>query len=429
MGQQSAAVIWLSLCCACAAGRSDPDGGASGSDARAVTDGAEALDLGPSADAAPGPDRAAADSGAPDPDGGGDAGVADLGVASTDAGAADAGVARTAHLFVGSGDGNIYRWSLNLGTAAVGPRAATAGGSNPSFLAFHPAGGFVYAVNEASPSGRVAAFRFDPASGALTLLNRVSSAGAGPAHLSVDPAGRFVLVANYGDGAIAVLPIEADGRLGAAVDTRRAGDNAHQILTDPASRFAFVPCLGSDYIAPYRFDPATGQLSEGAVLASAPGAGPRHLAFHPSARFAYAINESDRTVTAYSYDASRGALAVLGSVSTLPAGFSGQNSCAEIAVHPSGRWVYGSNRGHDSIARFAVDEATGRLSAVDHTPTGGQTPRSFAVSADGALLIVANQESDALTVFRVDAASGTLSTLGGPIAVPRPAFVGVLEQP
>lgn len=312
----------------------------------------------------------------------------------------------------------------------MGPRAATAGGSNPSFLAFHPAGGFVYAVNEASPSGRVAAFRFDPASGALTLLNRVSSAGAGPAHLSVDPAGRFVLVANYGDGAIAgSAGIEADGRLGAAVDTRRAGDNAHQILTDPASRFAFVPCLGSDYIAPYRFDPATGQLSEGAVLASAPGAGPRRLAFHPSARFAYAINESDRTVTAYSYDASRGALAVLGSVSTLPAGFSGQNSCAEIAVHPSGRWVYGSNRGHDSIARFAVDEATGRLSAVDHTPTGGQTPRSFAVSADGALLIVANQESDALSVFRVDAASGTLSTLGGPIAVPRPAFVGVLEQP
>lgn len=431
MRQRSAAVIWLSWCCACAAGPSDPDGGALGADAVAVTDGSEALDLGPRADAAPGADHGAGDSGAPDPD----AGFADTGVAPTDAGVADtgvarpdAGVARTAHLFVGSGDGSLYRWSLNLTTGAVGPRAATAGGSNPSFLAFHPSGGFVYAVNEASPSGRVAAFRFDPASGALTLLNRVSSAGAGPAHLSVDPAGHFVLVANYGDGAIAVLPIEADGRLGTAVDTRRAGDNAHQILTDPASRFVVVPCLGSDYIAPYRFDAATGQLSPGAVVASAPGAGPRHLAFHPSARFAYAINESDRTVTAYSYDAPQGTLAVLGSVSTLPAGFSGQNSCAEIAVHPSGRWVYGSNRGHDSIARFAVDEATGRLSAVDHTLTGGQTPRSFALSADGALLIVANQGSDALAVFRVDPASGALSAVGA-IPVPRPAYVGVLEQP
>lgn len=424
MRWRAGSVLWLSLCWACAAGSSGPDGGAVPADASAPRDGAEAVDLGLGSDAAldSGPQDAAAEPR--------DAGAEphDAGVEPGDGGPPDSAAARVAHVLVGSGDGNIYRWSLDLRTGALGPRGATAAGPGPSFLAFHPAGGFVYAVNEDTP-GRVAAFRFDPASGALRLLNRVSSEGAGPAHLSVDRAGRFVLVANYGDGGIAVLPIQADGRLGAAVDARRAGDNAHQILTDPANQFAFVPCLGADNIAQYRFDALSGQLSPNAPVASAPGAGPRHLAFHPSARFAYAINESDRTITAYSYDAARGALTVLGSVSTLPAGFGGQSSCAEIAVHPSGRWVYGSNRGHDSIARLGVDEVSGQLSAIDHTPTGGRTPRSFALSADGSLLIVANQESDTLVLFQVDAASGALRALGAPIPVPRPAFVGVLEQP
>lgn len=422
MRLRGATVVWLSLCCACAAAPGGADGGASGADGSSARDGAEPTDLGSPPDAA-----AEFDGGPADADAG--AALPDAGAALPDAGPADSGVARVAHVLVGSGDGNIYRWRFDLRSGALGPRGATAAGSNPSFLAFHPGGGFVYAVNEASPNGRVAAFRFDPTSGALSLLNRVSSEGAGPAHLSVDQAGRFVLVANYGDGGIAVLPIQADGRLSAAVDARRAGDNAHQIQTDPANRFAFVPCLGADNIAQYRFDPLTGALSQNGAVSSAPGAGPRHLAFHPSARFAYAINESDRTITAYAYDAAGGTLAVLGSLSTLPAGYGGQSSCAEIAVHPSGRWVYGSNRGHDSIARFAVDEQSGQLSAIDHTPTGGQTPRSFALSADGSWLIVANQASDALVVFGVDAANGALRAVGASIPVPRPAFVGLLEQP
>lgn len=334
-------------------------------------------------------------------------------------------------VYVGSSNGNISVYALDSASGNLTPRGQTAAGSNPSFLAVDPSHRHLYAVNEGGNAGQVAAFEIDPASGALRFLNRVSSEGRGPAHLSVDATGRWVLVANYGDGAVAVLPIQADGRLGPAADSEAPGMNAHLIITDPANRFAFVPCLGSNLIAQFAFDATSGALTPNSVpsVASMAGAGPRHLAFHPSARWAYAINERNSTMTTYAYDAATGRLTASQTLSTLPAGYSGSNTCAEVAVHPSGRFVLGSNRGHDSIVVFAVDDTSGALSLIGHTPTGGQTPRHFGLTPDGSLLLVANQQSEDVFAFRVEVASGGLTSLGRVAQVNRPAYVGVVTLP
>ncbi|MFO0727850.1 MAG: lactonase family protein [Myxococcota bacterium] len=356
-----------------------------------------------------------------------DAADIDAGVAP-DAGPEDAGAGpRLSIAYVGSGDGNIYRAILARdGTMTLVGRLGA--GQNPSFLAFD-AHDHLYAVDESGPMGGVQAFAIDPTTGALRFLNRQSSAGAGPAHLSVDPSGAFVLVANYGDGNIASLPILADGSLGPAVDSRQAGSHAHLIRTDPAGRFVFVPCLGANNVAQYVFDVAQGTLSPNAIATvdSPPGAGPRHLVFHPSARWAYVINETNSSVTRYDYDAASGQLNSRDTLSTLPAGFGGSNTCAEVEVHPNGRVLYGSNRGHDSIARFSIDPASGALTAIDHTPTGGRTPRNFGLSPGAAWMLVANQESDEVRSFAVDPVSGALTPTGAVINVPRPAFVGVRD--
>jgi len=342
-------------------------------------------------------------------------------------------------VYVGTYENAIYVFRLNIESGALtavgGPVSSS---PSPSFLAFAPNATFLVAVNEADDvdgfgAGAVSSFRVDGDTGGLSFVNRVSSTGAGPAHVAVDQSGKFVLVANYNGGNIAVLPVAADGTLSNAVDGADHGDGAqsHQVVLDPSNRFLFVPNKGRSDVSQYLFDADSGQITpnEPAALALAQGAGSRHLAFHPSGAFAYVINELDDTVAALAFDAQAGTLSQLQTLSTLPEGVNGaSNTGAEIQVSPSGRFVYGSNRGHDSIVIYAVDAATGRLSLLGHQPTGGDTPRSFQLEPSGRLLLVANQGSNEVVTFRVDSQTGLLTELLS-TTVPSPTFVGVLYLP
>ncbi len=341
----------------------------------------------------------------------------------------------------------IYLYELDLASGALESKGLAAELVNPSFLAIGPGGGFLYAVGEmgvfqGTKGGAVSALAIDPASGRLALVNQQSSVGAGPCHVTVDREGKNVLAANYGGGSVACLPIGDDGRLkeatsfiqheGSSVDPRRQKEpHAHSVNLDAAGRFAFVADLGLDKIMVYRLDAAAGKLTPNnpPSAAVASGAGPRHFAFHPGGRFAYVINELNSTVTAFAYDADRGALAIIQTVSTLPAGFSDVNYPAEIQVHPSGKFVYGSNRGHNSIAIFAVAADSGKLTPVGHEPTGGKNPRNFGIDPTGRFLLAANQDSDNVVVFRIDAATGKLKSTGHSAEVGKPVCVKFLAPP
>jgi 6-phosphogluconolactonase len=341
----------------------------------------------------------------------------------------------------------IYVSRLDLVTGALAEPTLAAGTVSPSFLAVHPNRTFLYAVNEIAnfdggTTGSVSAYRVDRATGRLTLLNQQSSRGGGPAHVTVDPTGRNVLVANYGGGSVAVLPIGADGRLAAASafvqhagssanPQRQQGPHAHSVNVDRSGRFAYVADLGLDKVLIYRFDAAKGTLApnEPAAADVEPGSGPRHFAFHPSERFAYVINEMTCTVTAFACDANAGRLETLQTITTLPEGVTAGRglSTAEVQVHPSGRFLYGSNRGHDSITVFAIDEATGRLSFVQNEPTQGSTPRNFGIDPTGQYLLAANQRSDSVVVFRIDQTTGRLTPTGARITVGSPVCVKFVE--
>lgn len=338
----------------------------------------------------------------------------------------------------------IYVSVLDRQNGVLSPPVLAGKTVNPSFLAFHPQRDWLYSVGEVGDfegrrSGAVNAFRIDRASGQLTLLNSQPSGGAGACHVSVDHSGRNVLVANYSGGSVSVLPIGDDGRLGEAtafiqhegssVDPRRqAGPHAHSINVDPGNRFAFVADLGLDRVMVYRFDPQQGTLAanDPPWATVAPGAGPRHFAFLPGGKFAYVINEMQSTVTAFGYDAARGALREIQTLSTLPEDFAGNNTTAEIQVHPSGRFLYGSNRGHDSIAVFSIDADTGRLRFVEHESTQGSTPRNFGIDPSGRFLLAANQASDSVVVFRIDGSTGALTPTGQSIEVPSPVCVRIM---
>jgi 6-phosphogluconolactonase len=309
-------------------------------------------------------------------------------------------------------------------------------GEDPSFLAWDPAAKFLFAVNETDP-GRVRSFAIDQASGALTPVNDVPSAGSITAHLSTDRTGRWLLVANYGDlkqGTIASIPIGADGRLGAAVDTRDfgIGSMAHQIVSDPGNRFVYVPLKGGPAVAQLVFDAATGRMKPNVPpqVAAAAGAGPRHMDFHPNGRFAYVINELDLTMTAYSYDAKTGLLRELQILPTLPpAADKVGASAADVHVHRTGRFLYGSNRGHDSIVIFRLGE-DGRMTLVGHESRGIKRPRNFTIDPTGTLMLVANQDAANVSVFRIDQNKGTLEPVGAPTpAGANPSFVGVVMLP
>ena len=348
--------------------------------------------------------------------------------------------------YTGPKSKGIYQSRLDLTTGALSTPELAGEAANPSFLAIHPNGRFLYAVNEVwGPPGKaeaaVSAFAIAPQTGALTFLNKQPSGGSGPCYVIVDGDGRNALAANYGSGSVCVLPIGPDGRLAEATAAiqhkgsgpdpkRQEGPHAHCIDLDPAGRFALAADLGLDKVLVYRFDSARGTLApnDPPTAAVAPGAGPRHIAFHPSGRFVYVISEMASTVTAFVYDAARGTLRQLQALSTLPADVRGESSTAEIEVHPSGRFLYGSNRGHDSIAIFSVAE-DGTLKALGHQPTQGKTPRHFAIDPTGAYLLAANQGSDSIVVFRIDPSSGRLTPSGAPVTVPAPVCVKFVPVP
>jgi 6-phosphogluconolactonase len=321
-------------------------------------------------------------------------------------------------------------------------RAATL--KNVQFLALHPNHDFLYATCDVddypdTKGGAVTAFKVDASTGGLTRLNHQSAHGELPCHLTVDRPGNHALVANYTGGSVAVLPIRADGALGAATSAvfhegssihkeHQLGPHPHAINLDSANRFALVADLGLDKVLVYRFDPTAGKLAphEPSAVAIEPGAGPRHIAFHPDGKWVYVINELDSTVTALSYDSNAGALTLVDTVSTLPAGATVENITGEIEVHPNGKFVYGSNRGHDSIALFAIDQATGRLTSRDHFPAGGRTPRHFNIDPSGKILLSANMDSESITVHQIDAATGNLTRLEHEIKVPQPQCIEFL---
>jgi 6-phosphogluconolactonase len=337
----------------------------------------------------------------------------------------------------------IYVSRLDLAQGTLSAPVLAADSQNPSFLAIHPTRDWLYAVNEigtyeGKPGGSVSAFAINRETGALTPINRQSSVGGGPAHLVVDHGGRNVLVANYGGGSVAVLPIGADGGLrpstafvqhtGSSVNPDRQKEpHSHSVNVDANDRFAYVADLGLDKVMIYRLDAAKGTLTAGEppFAATSPGAGPRHFAIHPQQKFAYVINELQNSVTAFTRDAATGGLTTLQTISTLPADVKPlpSYSTAEVLVHPSGRFLYGSNRGHDSISVFTIDQASGRLTFVETVPTGGSTPRGFGIDPSGAYLVAGNQRSDSVVVFRIDRSTGRLTATGSRIEVGAPVSV------
>jgi 6-phosphogluconolactonase len=326
----------------------------------------------------------------------------------------------------------IYAFRFDDSTGkliAMGLAAAT---SNPSFLAVNPTGRFLYAANEEN-AGSVTAFSIT--GGKLKPLNTVSSRGAGPCHVALDKTGKWLFVANYNSGSVAAFPVHDDGTLGEASafvqhsgssvnPQRQAGPHAHSVNVSPDNRFVLVADLGLDQILTYRIDAAKGLTpSEPLLTKVTPGSGPRHMAFSPDTRFAYSINEMLATVTVFQYDAAAGSLKEAQTISALPAGFSATNSSAEIAVHPSGKFLYASNRGHDSIAIFRIDAAKGTLTAAGHVSTQGKTPRNFAIDPSGKLLLAANQDSGNIVVFRIDQNTGGLTPAGVEAKVPSPVSI------
>ncbi len=343
--------------------------------------------------------------------------------------------------YTGPQSKGIYACRFDGTTGEASAPELVAETPNPTFLAIHPSRRFLYAANEVSnfdaqKSGSVSAFAIDAGSGKLALLNRVSSRGNGPCFVAVDRSGKNALAANYGGGSVAVLPIGEDGRLGEATAfvqhsgssvnrSRQAGPHAHSINVSPDNRFAIAADLGLDKLLIYRFDAAKGTLAPNDPPSTSlnPGAGPRHFAFHPNGKFAYAINELQSTITVFDYDASRGALKESQTLTTLPPDFKGQNSTAEVQVHPNGKFAYGSNRGHDSIAVFAVDAGSGKLRPVEHASTKGKTPRNFSIDPTGKYLFAANQDTNNVVIFRLDPASGRLTPTGQTLDVGKPVCV------
>ncbi len=319
----------------------------------------------------------------------------------------------------------IYRSGLDLGTAALSPTNLAGTATSPSFVALHPNRKFLYAVNE--DGGKVVAFSVVASTGELTLLNQQDSNGANPCHVVVDRSGRNVLVANYTGGSVTVFPIQSDGRLGAAtshIQHTGTTPHAHCITLDGNNRFALVCDLGLNKIMSYRFDPVLGTLTANSTpWTSVPaGSGPRHLTFDPQYQRAYVICETSATIIGFNYDSTNGTLAVFQTLSTLPTGYSGQKWTAEIAFHPSGKFLYGSNRGYNSIAMFTVNAQTGELTLAQQQPTG-QTPRSFAIDPSGAFCLVANQDSDDVRLYTIDPQTGFLSGTSQKLRVPKPVCV------
>ena len=355
------------------------------------------------------------------------------------------------HVYVGtytSSNNNkgIYVYRINSDSGALEFVSTTEGIENPSFLDIDSQRKHLYSVNEVGEfsgeaSGGVTAFSIDSKTGKLTYLNQQSSQGKGPCHLSVDKTGQYVLVANYGGGSVSILPIQRNGQIGEATDfvqhqgssvnqNRQQEPHAHSIMIDPNNRYAFAADLGVDKILIYQLDLAAGKLipNEHPWVSITPGAGPRHFAFTPNGEYAYLINELDSTITAFTYDNSQGNLNQIQTVPTLPDDFEDVSHCADIHVSPSGKFVYGSNRGHDSLVIFKIED-TGHLSYVDHQLTLGQNPRNFAIDPTGTFLLAANQSTNNIVTFRIDQQTGKLTSTGNIVEVPMPVCIKMIYLP
>jgi 6-phosphogluconolactonase len=347
-------------------------------------------------------------------------------------------------VFVGTYTGKksqgIYRVEFDPATGKLGTPQLAAKITNPSFLAVDPKRAHLFCVCEVNDvkgkrGGGVASFALDPKSGELKFLNQESSVGAGPCYITCDKQGKNLLVANYGGGSVVVLQVDASGKVekasshvqhvGSGADKRRQeGPHAHSINLDAANKFAVVADLGLDQLRVYRLDPVKGWLSANspAALQLAPASGPRHFAFHPNGKWAYVNGEMDSTVTALAYDADKGTFTKLNTLSTLPAPHTG-NSTAETVVHPNGKFVYVSNRGHNSIAIFEVNQETGELKAAGHQGEGIKVPRNFNIDPSGRWMVVANQDGDNLIVFEIDPKTGQLKPTGQSVEVGSPVCV------
>jgi 6-phosphogluconolactonase len=343
------------------------------------------------------------------------------------------------------GSKGIYVYRFDTATGRLTSLGLAAESDNPSFLTTDPPYKFLYAVNEVDkyngqPTGAVSSFTVDRTTGKLSLLNQVSAHDPAPAHISMDRTGKHVLIANYPLGSVGVFPVLKDGRLGEASDfvrhkgssvggdkERQKGPHAHAIELSPDNRFAIAADLGLDQLIVYPFDVTHGKLGPPHVTKIKLGSGPRHVAFSPNGKFLYLLNEMGNTIAAFSYGADQGRLTELQIVSTLPQGFKGKNITAEIAVHPSGDFLYSSNRGDDSIVVCAIDQATGRLKFVERVSTQGKTPRNFALDPSGSWLLATNQDSNSIVIFRVNRKTGRLTPAGQAVQVPEP--VGVVFVP
>jgi 6-phosphogluconolactonase len=333
----------------------------------------------------------------------------------------------------------IYAYRFQPSTGKTVPIGLVAEAVNPSFLVVHPNRHFLYAANEVS-DGYVSAFSIDPKTGLLKFLNKVSSGGADPCHVTIDRSGKWLMAANYSSGSVSVLQLQEDGTLGkmAAVvqhsgsgvnPQRQEGPHAHSVNLSPDNRFLLVSDLGLDKLMIYRFHSNAGTLkpNDPPFAQLKPGSGPRHLSFHPNGRFLYGINELNNTIAAFVFDSVRGSLSQMEAESTLPKGFSGSSTTAEIAVDNAGSFLYGSNRGHDSIAVYAIGNE-GKLGPAGHFSTGGKAPRHFALDPTGKYLFAANQDSDTVVLFRVDRKTGALALTGTTLQVPTPVCVVFVAQ-
>jgi 6-phosphogluconolactonase len=344
-------------------------------------------------------------------------------------------------IYEGQSSKNLYRCRFDAATGKLSSLEVAAETINPGFVAIHPNGRFLYTTNEVGnyksyKGGAVSAYALDRTTGQITFLNDVFSGGANPAHLTIDKTGRYVLAANYYGGKAGAFPILEDGRLGEASSfvhldgssvnkERQDASHPHSVYVSPDNRFVLVPNLGLDKVLVYRFDATNGQLTpnDPPFASVNPGAGSRHLAFSKNGKFVYVIDELQSTISAFSYDARRGVLHPLQTISTLPKDFKGENTDAEVEVSSDGKFLYNSNRGHDSITVFGINPQKGTLTPLEHVPTQGKTPRHFAIDPTHSYLLVANQDSNNIVVFRVDTKSGRLTPTGEELKLSSPTCI------
>jgi 6-phosphogluconolactonase len=356
----------------------------------------------------------------------------------------------SADFFVGTygmgPDGGIYFCRLDLKSGAISLICGNSGIDNPSFLTIDSVNRFLFAVNETDKSegssgGSVSSFAIERTSGRLKLINSQPTLGASPCYIISDPEDKFLLITNYTGGSIIVFPILDGANIGSNIrfiqntgksinPERQAGPHPHSIVLSPDSRFAFIPDLGLDKILIYRFDQARGTLGSNAIpfVSLKPGSGPRHFTFHPDHKSAYVINELNSTIIAYHYKPANGKLKEIQTISTLPGGFTGENYCADIHIHPEGKFLYGSNRGHNSIACYSIDQSNGKLEMIGCTSAGGEWPRNFAIDPSGQYLLAANQRSDDIITFSINKETGELTPTEFSIQLHQPVCIKFLNQ-